>query len=182
MRSRVSSWITASWPSAVRWTSSSTASAPASTPSRKDSIVFSGASADAPRCATMIVIGQSPRAGRWPARRRDRGLVGWARRPPGTPRRKTDADRDQPEQAHRWRPGRPRCRATRAAASRSQNTATGPITARELADEPEQAEHLADVVVGGASRTSRSRSVTATPPRPEPSTAPAMRKGRSGQG
>ncbi len=43
VRSSVSSWITASWPSEVRWTSSSTASAPISTPMRNDSRVFSGA-------------------------------------------------------------------------------------------------------------------------------------------
>jgi hypothetical protein len=49
VRSRVSSWITASWPSAVRWTSSSIASAPTSTASRKASMVFSGALAAAPR-------------------------------------------------------------------------------------------------------------------------------------
>ena len=60
VRSSVSSWMTASCPSLVRWTSSSIASAPAAAPSRKASIVFSGAWTDAPRCATTSVIGTSP--------------------------------------------------------------------------------------------------------------------------
>ena len=80
VRSSVSSWMTASCPSAVRWTSSSMASAPASTPSRNASIVFSGACAEAPRWATTIVMWRSLPAERWTARRcGDRP----PRRPPG---------------------------------------------------------------------------------------------------
>src|SRR5512143_3050876 len=56
VRSRVSSWMTTSWSSAVRWTSSSMRSAPASAARRNALIVFSGAAAEKPRCATTLTF------------------------------------------------------------------------------------------------------------------------------
>lgn len=65
-----SSWKMTTWPSALRCTSVSTASAPTSSARSNASSVFSGSSTRAPRCAKIVVFPSSRR--KWGAAWRDR--------------------------------------------------------------------------------------------------------------